>query len=121
MAWLSYRVERVGRQVHMPRIARGQIISDRTSQETLAEKVKAGKAVPLVSHMVDHNLLLQGHQALVQDYAKRIEYPWANLHDLAHITQVRSVTHFSTDFFAMRKEYLDLIKNRLCDIAEDEG
>jgi SIR2-like domain len=105
----------------MPRIARDQIIANRTPQETLAEKVKAGKAVPLISSVVDHDLLLQGHQALVQDYVKRIEYPWAHLYDLAHITQVRSVTHFSTDFFAMRKEYLDLIKNRLCDIAEDEG
>ena len=105
----------------MPRIARDQIIANRTPQETLAEKVKAGKAVPLISNVVDHDLLLQGHQALVQDYVKRIEYPWAHLYDLAHITQVRSVTHFSTDFFAMRKEYLDLIKNRLCDIAEDEG
>jgi len=105
----------------MPRIARGQIIADRTPQETLAEKVKAGKAVPLISNMVDHDLILRGHQALVQDYAKRIESPLADLHDLAHLTQVRSVTHFSTDFFAMRKEYLDVIKNRLCDIAEDEG
>ena len=83
----------------MPRIARGQIIADRTPQETLAEKVKAGKAVPLVSHMVDQDLLLQGHLGLVQDYAKRIKYPWANVHDLAHITQVRSVTHFWVRLF----------------------
>ena len=34
------------RPVHMPRIARDQIIANRTPQETLAEKVKAGKVYP---------------------------------------------------------------------------
>jgi hypothetical protein len=96
-------------------------MAERTPQETLAEKVKAGKAVPLLSSGVDNDLILQGHQALVQEYAELIAYPWADQLDLAHIAQVRSVTHFSTDFFAMRKEYLDIIKSRLCNIAEDEG
>ena len=77
----------------MPRIARDQIIATGTPQETLAEKVKAGKAVPLISNVVDHDLLLQGHQALVQDYVKRIEYP-AHLYDLAHITQVQRHAFF---------------------------
>jgi hypothetical protein len=45
----------------MPRIARNQAMAERTPQETLAEKVKAGKAVPLISGGVDNDLLLQGH------------------------------------------------------------
>jgi hypothetical protein len=105
----------------MPRIARNQILVDRTPQETLAEKIKAGKAVPLLSTVVEHDLILRGHAALVNDYAERIAYPLALTNDLPHIAQFRSVTHFSADLFAMRPEYLSVIKSRLYDIAEDDG
>ena len=105
----------------MPRIARNQTLVDRTPQETLAEKIKAGKAVPLLSTVVEHDLILGGHEALVKDYAERIAYPLASTNDLPHIAQFRSVTHFSTDVFAMRPEYLNVIKSRLFSIAEDDG
>lgn len=105
----------------MPRIARHQVIAARTPEATLAEKIKAGKAVPLLSGAVDNDLLLQGHQALVQDYASRIAYQGTEPQDLAHIAQVHSITDFPTDVFAMRKEYLDFIKSRLFNIAEDDG
>jgi SIR2-like domain len=105
----------------MPRIARNQTLADRTPQETLAEKIKAGKAVPLLSAVVEHDLILGGHEALVKDYVERIAYPLANTNDLPHIAQFRSVTHLSTDVFAMRQEYLDVIKSRLFSLAEDHG
>src|SRR5262245_54414424 len=105
----------------MPRIARNQTLVDRTPQEILAEKIKAGKAVPLLSTVVEHDLILGGHEALVKEYAEQIAYPIANTNDLPHIAQFRSVTHFSTDVFAMRPEYLNVIKSRLYNIAQDKG
>ena len=51
----------------MPRIGRGQKIADKSWEETLAEKIKAGKAVPLLSNVVDNELVLQGHDALVKE------------------------------------------------------
>ena len=105
----------------MPRIARDQKLVERTPHETLTEKIKAGKAVPLISSMIESELILQGYEALVKYCAAKLGYPLVDRNDLPHILQFCSVICFSTDLDLIRMRYLEAIKNRLCDIAEDEG
>ena len=93
---------------------------NRTPQGALSKKIEDGKAVPLISSGVDHDLILWGHKELVKYYAKQTEYPLASTHDLSHIAQVYSVTH-STDSYVMRQDYLDIVKDRLREIAEADG
>jgi len=103
----------------MPRIARDQKLVESTPQEILAGKIKAGKAVPLLSSVVEHDLILRGQEALVKYCAEKLGYPLADMNDLPRIMQFCSVTRSTTEN-QICKNYLNAIKNQLCDIAEDD-
>jgi hypothetical protein len=106
----------------MPRIRTGQKKVTRTWQQTIAERIKAGKVVPLISNVASNNLVLGGHEELVAAYATYVNYPLGDNHDLLQMAQFMSVTDESiTDPRAVKEDYINFIKNRLYDIAEADG
>ena len=106
----------------MPRIRTGQKKVTRTWQQTIIERIRAGKVVPLISNVVSDNLVLGGHQSLVEAYASFTNYPLAAQDCLAKITQFITVTDEAiTDPRVVKEDYINFVKNRLFDIAEKEG
>ena len=105
----------------MPRIRTGQRTIARTWQQTINERIRVGKVVPVVSNVVSNNLALGGHDSLVTAYAKYTSYPLTEF-DLIRIAQFISVTDESvSDPRAVKEDYINFIKNRLYDLAESDG
>ncbi|MCK6629094.1 MAG: SIR2 family protein [Anaerolineae bacterium] len=93
-----------------------------TWQQTIVDRIRAGKVVPVISHSVDHNLVLGGHTSLVAAYADYIQYPLTDKPDLPQITQFKGITDESIgDAWALKTDYINFIKNRLFDLAEAAG
>ncbi len=106
----------------MPRIRTGQKKSARTWQQTIIDRIRSGKVVPLISNLVGNDLVLGGHQELVKAYAAYTNYPLTDNNCLPRMSQFISVTDESvTDPRAVKEDYLNFIKNRLFDIAEKDG
>ncbi len=107
----------------MPRIKTGERRKvARTWQQTIVDRIRAGKVVPLISNVVSNDLILGGHQAVVSAYSRYIDYPLANKNSLPQMTQFLSVTdEAATDSRAVKEDYINFLKNRLFDIAEADS
>jgi hypothetical protein len=106
----------------MPRIKIGQSKIARTWQQTIVERIRVGKVVPLVSNTVSNNLVLRGHNELVTAYATYTSYPLPDKDNLTRMTQFISVTEEGvTDPRVVKEDYINFIKNMLYDIAETDG
>jgi hypothetical protein len=106
----------------MPRIRTGQRKVARTWQQTIVERLRAGKVVPVISNKVCNNLILGGHEKLVKAYAGYINYPLAEQDRLSQMAQFMSVTdETATDSRVVKEDYINFVKNRLFDIAEHDG
>lgn len=106
----------------MPRIKIGQKKVSRTWQQTITERIRAGKVVPLISNVVSNDLVLGGHAELVKTYATYIDYPLPENDNLTQMAQFMSVTdETATDPRVVKEDYINFIKNRLFDIAETNG
>ncbi|RME74188.1 MAG: SIR2 family protein [Chloroflexi bacterium] len=105
----------------MPRIKIGQPKIARTWKQTIAERIRAGKVVPIVSNVVGNNLVLGGHDKLVADYARYTGYPLDD-RSLPHIAQFTSVIDESVgDPRGVKEDYINFVKNKLFDLAEQNG
>lgn len=93
-----------------------------TWQQTIVDRIRAGKVVPIISHMIDHDLVLGGHIALVEAYAEYVHYPLVDKRNLPQLTQYKNITDETiSDAWALKADYVNFIKNRLYDLAETEG
>jgi hypothetical protein len=93
-----------------------------TWQQTIVDRIRAGKVVPLISQAVDYDLILGGHTALVEAYADYVQYPLTDQHNLPQMTQYKAVTDENiSDAWALKTDYVNFVKNRLFDLAEAEG
>ena len=107
----------------MPRIRTGVKKASRTWQQTIIERIRAGKVVPLIGNVVNNDLILGGHQQLVDAYATYVSFPLKNgMRNLPKMAQFVSVTdEEATDSRVIKEDYINFIKNRLFDIAETEA
>jgi hypothetical protein len=106
----------------MPRIRTGQQKNTRTWQQTIVERIRTGKVVPVVSNIVGDDLLLGSHDGLVEAYVKYTEYPFPEKHDLSRIAQFLGVIDENLgDIRAVKEDYINFIKNRMFDLAEQDG
>ena len=106
----------------MPRIRTGQRKVSRTWQQTITERIRTGRVVPLISNVVSNDLILGSHQMLVGDYANYTSYPLDKAHDLSRMAQFTSVTDEGlTDPRVVKEDYINFVKNKLFDIAEKQG
>jgi hypothetical protein len=106
----------------MPRIRTGQRKKPKTWEQVIIDRIKTGKVVPLISNEVGNNLVLGGHKALIEAYATYINYPLPSKEILSRMAQFVGVTgEMVSDPRVVKEDYINFIKNRLFDIAENEG
>ena len=92
-----------------------------TWQQTIVERIRAGKLVPILGHATEDDLALGGHAALVQAYADYSRCP-PDRRGLAEIAQYRGIVDESlTDALALKEDYVKFVKSRLYDLAEAGG
>ncbi len=106
----------------MPRIRTGQRKVTRTWQQTIIERIRSGRAVPLISNVVSNDLVLGSHQMVIDDYAHYTSYPLGQSDDLPDMAQFISVIDEGlTDPRVVKEDYINFIKNKMFDIAETNG
>ena len=106
----------------MPRIRTGQKKEARTWQQTIVDRIKTGKVVPLISNVISNDLVLGGHADLVGAYATYSNYPLTNKDCLPPMAQFMSIIdENATDPRVIKEDYINFIKNRLFDLAEHDG
>lgn len=106
----------------MPRIRTGQKKVARTWQQTIAERMRLGRVVPIISNVIGNDLVLGGDEKLLEGYAKYTNYPLTAFKHLSRVAQFISVTdEGATDPRVIKEDYVNFVKNRLFDLAEQEG
>ena len=106
----------------MPRIKTGRRSAARTWQQTIVERIRTGKVVPVISNSVSNDLVLGGHEITVDSYATYIDYPLQSRRDLARMAQFLQITDDNAiDTRAVKEDYVNFAKNRLFDLAEADG
>jgi hypothetical protein len=94
--------------------------------DRIEERIKKDEVVPLISNRVSNDLVLGGHARLGQAYADYIRYPLRDApdalkdrHDLLRMMQFKAITdERMADSWELGRDYVNFVKNRLCDIAE---
>ncbi len=107
----------------MPRIRqdRSEGRAPATWQDTVVDRLRAGKLVPILSNAIDGDLALGGYAALVQAYADYGRIPLQG-RSLAELVQFRGITDESiADALALKEDYVSFVKSRLYDLAEAAG
>lgn len=98
-----------------------------TLEQTITDRIKSGRVVPILSDAVCNDLVLgQGqHNNLVQAFARYVKYDPGRLADpltLPYIVQYVSVVHDTVADAARAKEvYRDVYKSWLYKLAKDNG
>lgn len=108
----------------MPRIKISRKVEHDQPQSIITqvkERINADRVVPLISNVVTNDLVLGGHDRLSKAYADYIRYPLPDYqHDLFQMTQFKTITdNRMADSWELGRDYVNFVKNRLCDIAEN--
>lgn len=105
----------------MPRIRTDQPNLVNTPQPTIIERLRTGKAVPILGSTITYDFVLGGHDAMVKAYADYNKY---ELHErsLAQVTQFKAIQDDSIkDALTLREHYLTFVKSRLFELAQTGG
>ncbi|MDX1520803.1 MAG: SIR2 family protein [Anaerolineae bacterium] len=106
----------------MPRIRQGKKRKVQTWEQTIANRIKDGKAVPIISSQINHNLVLGGFEKSSQNYVEYRSYPIDERHPIPRVAQYYSIIDEAiTDARSLKDDYVNFIKNKLFDIAENDG
>ncbi len=94
-------------------------------KETIVERLKEGKVVPLLSNALLNELAFGSHAALVQGWAHYTGYPQAGAeHDLPRMAQYQSVNKAADgqvgDEVQVKEEYLLFLKAALASMAAQD-
>lgn len=92
-------------------------------KETIIDRIKDGKVVPIISNSFMNDLVFGSHQRLIQGWAKYIRYPLVNqAHDLAKIAQYESVSQIDgnqgVDEDRVKEKYLKFLSWALASMAK---
>lgn len=91
-----------------------------TWQQTIIDRIRGGKLVPLIANSIGNDLVLAGHHDLVDAYANYSDFP-LEPDILPRMAQFKGITDERiTDELALKDDYVNFIKNRLFDIAEHD-
>jgi hypothetical protein len=108
----------------MPRIKIGQQTTTDSLQQTIADRIKAGRLVPIISHSIMYDLVVgtSAYEALVESYAQQVNYSSPYQRWLPQISQYVSVIReLVADREGGKEFYLKFAKSWLFDRAEAEG
>ncbi|MEM7031887.1 MAG: hypothetical protein AAF629_20200, partial [Chloroflexota bacterium] len=95
---------------------------DLSWQQTIIDRVKRGKVVPLVSNQVALDLSLGGPQIVAKAYQTYIDYPSPDPASIAQMVQYRNITEEALkDKFPLSEDYISFIKSMLFERAEKDG
>jgi hypothetical protein len=92
------------------------------SQSALADRLRHGKVVPVISNVISNDLGLGGHARLAAAYAQLISYPLSHQDDLSQMLQLKSITDKAlAKPWDLGAHYLNFAKNQLYDLAQAAG
>jgi hypothetical protein len=90
-------------------------------EQVIVERLRSKKLAPIVGSRVQNDILLGGHDALVDsyiDYCRRYNFA-IERRTLPEMLQIRSVTDLRmADPLRIKEDYVNFLKNRLMDLAE---
>jgi hypothetical protein len=98
-----------------------------TWQQTIVDRVRAGKLVPIIGRRLGDDLALGGHDCLPKAYWTYSGYSESSVarDTLAGMFQYRSTADERvirmSDEIALSDDYVNFAKNRLLDLAEGQG
>src|SRR4051812_27086324 len=105
----------------MPRIRTDQPNLVNPPQPTIIERLRNGKAVPIIGSTLTHDFVLGGQEVMVKAYADFNKYA---LHEqsLAQVTQFKAIEDDTIkDALTLRENYLTFVKSRLFELAQAGG
>ena len=91
-------------------------------EQVIANQVRSGKVLPIISNRLHDDRVLGGHRALAEAFADFLGYPLEDKHDLSRVTLFSSVLKdVARAENVVKGDYLNFIKNRVFDQAEAQG
>lgn len=90
------------------------------AEPSITQRVRAGNALPILSHSAIFDLALFGHESFKRYYAQRIGYPYADTPDIGQLANYDRYTNQSSDV-ACKEFYLDCLKNHIYREARANG
>ena len=88
--------------------------------QSITQRVRAGNALPILSHTAMFDLVLFGHKALMAFYAQQIGYPYDNLPGMGQLANYDRHTNRRSDV-ECKAFYLDCVKNHIYQEAKASG
>ena len=88
--------------------------------QSINQRVRAGNALPILSHSAMFDLVLFGHEAFARYYAERIGYSYPNLPDVGQLANYDRYTNRTSDVDC-KQFYLDCLKNHIFREAKAGG
>ena len=88
--------------------------------QSINQRVRAGNALPILSHSAMFDLVLFGHEAFTRYYAEKIGYPYPNLPDVGQLANYDRYTSHTSDVDC-KQFYLDCLKNHIFREAKAGG
>ncbi len=88
--------------------------------QTLIQRVRAGNALPILSHSALFDLALFSHEAFKRFYAEKIGYPYPNLPDIGQLANYDRYTNHNNDGDC-KEFYLQCLKNHIFREARANG
>jgi len=88
--------------------------------DDFVERVKLGQVLPLISHEGIDDLVLGGHQRLVETFAELSGYPLPYRDDLPKMARYWAIQQEKDDW-GLKSFYLDVVKTYLVDLARERG
>lgn len=92
----------------------------RTQDQSLAQIIRRGSLLPMISGEALDDLVLGGHIALVEGYAARIGYPLADRNELERMAKYQSL-HTGWKDRQLKQDYLDGVGGHLYNLAVQQG
>jgi hypothetical protein len=95
-------------------------LSASSQSQSITQRVRAGNALPIVSHNAVFDLALFGFDAFKSFYAKHIGYPYAELPGIGQLANFDRYTN-RVDDMACKEFYLECLKNHIYREAKAAG
>jgi hypothetical protein len=88
--------------------------------QSITQRVRAGNALPILSHAAITDLALFGHESFMRYYAEKIGYPYADVPDVGQLANYDRYTNRASDVDC-KEFYLTCFKNHVYREARAAG
>ncbi len=102
------------------RTSGGQAQTPPGQDQSLVQLIERGSLLPIISGDALEDMVLKGHDALVDRYAQEIGYPLEDRSELHKMAKYQSLIKGYKDH-ALKVEYLDVVATHLFELAEKVG